>query len=390
VKREIQVTRHTLSVVACASTAILLSSCGGLATRSPSVPAIRTSTTLSTAALSDQAYTQSPRTMQFVNDQDGWLVTGSYTMMATTDGGRTWSKSYSGPAQLGDLDFVGPNDGWVRAYDPNELLRTSDGGLHWTAIAEPPGVMLTRIDFVGPTTGWALTNAGTLLKTADGGARWTKVSAPLATSLCVGASGRLWLGTAAATVDDSVNNGRTWHVSLPWGTVSQVLSEQVRPWVTCSGSGAWALYDLGEAAGSSEYVVFATGDSGSHWTPRLVNNQLGPSGSFPNVSNSVANDGASGGGSAWFLGLCGPCDGLGTAEIVTATGASVSRTTQLPEATIEELDAAFADPAHGWVVSTDSGAPNPSPSGGEPTLKVQATSDGGATWSTIATIPGAP
>jgi hypothetical protein len=386
------VTRLVWCVLACSLTAVLLSSCGGLATRNSAVPARRTSTTLSTAALPYQAYTQSPRTMQFVNDRDGWIVTGigSYTMMATTDGGRTWSKRYSGPAELGDLDFVGPDDGWVRAYDPDELLRTSDGGLHWIAIAEPPGVVLTSIDFLGFTDGWALTNAGTLLRSSDGGVRWSKMSAPLARSLCVTGSGRLWLGTTAADVDDSANNGRTWHVSLPWDTVAQVLSEPAAPWVTCSGSSAWALYDLGEAASSSEYAVMATGDNGSHWAPLLVNNQSGPSGSFPDVSNTVANDGTSGGGSAWFLGLCGPCDGLGTAEIVTATGASVSRTAQLPEATTEELDAAFADPAHGWVVSTDRGAPNPSPPGGDPTLKVQATSDGGATWSTIATVPGAP
>jgi hypothetical protein len=376
-------TRHTLSVLACALAAVPLSACGGSA-------AVRSSTTLSTAALPDQPYTQAPQTMQFVNDQDGWLVTGSYTMMATTDGGRIWSKRYSGPAQLDDLDFVGPDDGWVRAYDPNELLRTSDGGLHWTAIAEPSGVVLTRIDFLGLTTGWALTKAGTLLKTVDGGVRWLKVSAPLARSLCVAASGRLWVGTTAATVDDSANNGRTWHVSLPWDTVARVLSEQVNPWVTCSGLGVWALYDLGEAAGSSEYAVFAAGDNGSRWSPLLVNNQSGPSGSDANVSNTVANDGASGGGSAWFLGLCGPCDGLGTAEIVTATGASVSRTTQLPEATTAELNAAFADPNHGWVVSTERGAPNAPPPGGGPPLSVQATSNGGVNWITIATIPVGP
>jgi photosystem II stability/assembly factor-like uncharacterized protein len=150
------------------------------------------------------------------------------------------------------------------------------------------------------------------------------------------------------------------------------------------------LYDLGEAAGSSDYAVLATGDNGSHWTPLLVNNQSNSSGSLPNVSNTVANDGASGAGSAWFLGLCGPCNGVGTAEIVTAAGASVSHTVPLPEATIEELDAAFADPTHGWIVSTDKGAPNPdAPDQGLP-LNILATTDGGATWRVIATIPAEP
>jgi hypothetical protein len=381
-------TRHRLSVVICAVAAVVLSSCGGPSQNTAGKPSARTSTTLSSLALPEQPYIHNPQLMQFINDRDGWLITnlGGYSLMATTDGGHSWRKSYSGQAELGDLDFVNSRDGWIRAFDPDELLRTSDGGQHWTAMAEPTGVMLTDIDFLGHTTGWALTNAGTLLKTVDGGVHWSVVSAPLASSVCVSASGRLWLGTSSATVDDSADDGRTWQVSLPWHTVAGAVSEMVRPWLTCSGVSVWALYDLGEAAGSSEYAVFATSDDGTSWSPLLGNSQSNSSAPLPNVSNTVAANGASSGGSAWFLGLCGPCDGLGTAEIVTATGAAVTRTSQLPEATTEDLDAAFADPAHGWVVSTEKGVPNPAPDE-RPPLSIQATADGGGTWSTIATIP---
>ena len=158
--------------------------------------------------------------------------------------------------------------------------------------------------------------------------------------------------------------------------------------MTCSDSGVWALYDLGPAAGSSEYAVMATADNGSHWTPLLVNTELGPTDSFPNVSNFVVDEGAMGAGSAWFLGICGARVGSARRRSPPPPALRVSRTTQLPNATtVRAAEAAFADPAHGWIVSTEKGAPNPPAPDEGPPMSIQATSDGGLTWRTISTIP---
>jgi photosystem II stability/assembly factor-like uncharacterized protein len=329
-------------------------------------------------------------TIQFANDDDGWLIEQGQTVLATTDGGLTWIPSYTGPDQLKSLDFVG-NDGWVLAYvsstevtTPVGLLHTTDGGQSWTTLSEPPGAVLENIDFTGSSVGWAITTAGTLLDTNDGGIDWSTVPAPAAGSLCVVPGGPVWLGVTNGDVEDSVNGGVTWQLSLSW---DDVPTEQLRPGdglprsavaplMTCSGASAWALYDWGEAAGSSTYVAYTTVDDGGLWSPLLS------SGSPDNVSATVVDDGTSGNGSAWFLGYCGPC-GDGTAEIVTTSSAAGVQTTPLPEVTEGDLDATFVDPAHGWISGF---ATTPTSDGGATRVGILASTDGGTTWNTIATV----
>jgi photosystem II stability/assembly factor-like uncharacterized protein len=343
----------------------------------------------STTGVSTQRAPQPQQSVQFVNDEDGWLIVG-LGLEATSDGGRTWHSSYAGHDIPKAIDFISPDDGWMVADAPMPqavpigLLRTINGGQSWTTLGEPSGRLLMDVSFLGPSTGWALTTSGTLLATTDGGSHWSHVGSPIAGSLCVVANGRLWLGTVTGVVDDSVNNGTTWIVSLPSAVVSTVFSGGVPPWMTCSGEGAWALYDLGEAAGSASYIVFGTDDDGSHWAPVLANDDDGSVESLPSVSNSVADDGVMGDGSAWFLGYCGACGDSGTAEIVTASASNSVHTVELPAvAGGASLDASFVDATDGWVVGTGA---VPAPSGGYP-LDVLATTDSGTTWHVIATLP---
>jgi hypothetical protein len=365
---------------------------------SPSVP-----TTSPTTELVAQPAPQPGQSMQFVNEVDGWLIGGAHSVLATLDGGHSWHRVYDGPDQPRTVDFVGPSDGWVIADEsesfdgPAVLLRTTDGGRDWTNLAEPTGAVLMTIDFVGADSGWALTMTGSLLATTDGGANWSTVTAPQAASLCVATDGRLWLGTTAGTVDNSTDNGAHWQVSLSWAAVPQVPEpkapdtlggdRRIAPWMSCSEADAWALYDWGEAAGSALYMAVATDDEGEHWTPLLGDYATGPLSTLPRVSNTPDADGAGAGGSGWFLGYCGPC-GTGTVEIATASGTETPRLTPLPELEVYgDLYASFPDPTHGWVTGTDS-AVVPG-SGGYP-LDVVATSDGGTTWHTIASLPAEP
>jgi hypothetical protein len=398
----IGVARRSGWPAACLCAAVVFSSCGspGHHATEPTDSAATVTvpsnpTTLpTTTALSGQPALQPDRSLQFVNDKDGWLIAGEHTILATTDGGDNWQTRYNGPDHPREVDFVGQEDGWVIADESESfsgldvLLRTTDGGQSWTNLGAPLGAVLMTIDFSGPDTGWALTTMGTVLGTTDAGVHWSKLAAPVAASLCTTATGPLWLGTVTGNIEESVNHGTTWKVSLPWAGVPKEsntqLGSSVGPWVMCSGTDAWALYDWGEAAGSSLYVALTTNDGGNSWTPLLGDEVSGSLHALPTVSNSVAAAGASDGGSAWFLGYCGPC-GKGTVEIVTSNGSSAPLTAQLPEVALdEEPDASFADSAHGWVVGTSSAAGTSS--GGYP-LEILATTDGGMTWHTISTIP---
>jgi photosystem II stability/assembly factor-like uncharacterized protein len=403
--------RRAVLVGVCTTTLALLSSCGD-GPPSPSVtrpapsrpaPVPTVPTTTSSTALPEQPGPPPGQSLQFVNNEDGWLIARQHTVLASTDGGYTWHASYAGPDQPRVVDFVGPDDGWVIAdtsdsfAGPAVLLHSTDGGDTWTNLGEPTGQVLAAIEFTGSTTGWALTTAGTLLATGDGGAHWSTVAAPAAASMCV-AAGRLWLGTTAGAVEDSIDSGTSWQVSLSWAAVPRVPAtsgtfgqgRMVAPWLSCSGSDAWALYDWGESAGSALYVGLATTDDGGHWSPFLGDYPSGPLHSLPDMSNTPAADGVSAAGSAWFLGDCGPCQTWGTVKFVAASGTSVPIAVSVPDVSFLNLDASFADEERGWIVGTEGSAVlQPPPPDGDP-LDVLTTTDGGHSWRTIATVASGP
>lgn len=335
--------------------------------------------------------------MQFATPNSGWLIVpGESPVFHTDDGGTSWRETYAGPLRPRWIDAVGPNDAWAIAvgprYEAAGLLRTTDGGVSWTRVVTS-GPTLSAIDFLTSKDGWALSPDGSLLRTEDGGRRWRAVpAAPPAGTLCATTLGQIWIGGADGDVYTSANSGQTWDLSLDYAQVTRLPpfapSVALIPWLTCSASDAWAVYDWGEAAGSSAYVVFETSDSGGQWSPALANELTVASDTLPSASNSLSNAGTSVGGFAWFLGNCGPCRGTGTVEIVTMTGSSPPKTTQLPEVVpSSELDASFLNTKDGWLIgaspSVVAGAPPPK---NGYRLSVFATTDGGARWHMVGTI----
>lgn len=163
-----------------------------------------------------QPTSQDLRGVSFVDDLRGWAVGTNGTILATTNGGATWSSRSSGVTTLlTDVDFVDGQRGWaVGAGDA--VLRTVDGGLTWSASATGVGGNLAAVDFIDAARGWAVGGAGavaTIAATVDGGQTWTPQVAegPLGLidvsftdaqrGFAVG-----FLGTAYSTTD----GGATW------------------------------------------------------------------------------------------------------------------------------------------------------------------------------------
>jgi photosystem II stability/assembly factor-like uncharacterized protein len=79
--------------------------------------------------------------VQFINEQDGWLVQGK-ELWRTNNGGRNWKLLYSGDstwdiaATIQDLDFVDRLTGWILA-SPGGIYKTVDGGITWTRLNDP-------------------------------------------------------------------------------------------------------------------------------------------------------------------------------------------------------------------------------------------------------------
>jgi photosystem II stability/assembly factor-like uncharacterized protein len=141
----------------------------------------------------------------------GQTFAGHVVIFRTADGGRTWQQGAAVPVKATDpthqlvsgLYFIDDQRGWLQTgssigmgsfqYGPSPdpaaqgLYRTVDGGLHWTLESTGPGAAATGcffggdMTFISTTRGWILPNCPPglghsrleLLATSNGGVTWS-------------------------------------------------------------------------------------------------------------------------------------------------------------------------------------------------------------------------
>lgn len=112
----------------------------------------------------------------FPDDSHGWAVGGAYgaTILGTSDGGDSWSVQGSVPGSLQAVDAVDASHAWaVGGGDGrgSRVLATDGGG--WSQQDTPAGGgRLLDVDAVDQDHVWAVGHAGTIITTADGGDTW--------------------------------------------------------------------------------------------------------------------------------------------------------------------------------------------------------------------------
>src|SRR5512146_2431968 len=200
--------------------------------------------------------------IQFADASHGWAA-GNGRILATSDGGHSWTRQYAGPAAPYQVDFTDAAHGW--AVGKNVLLRTADGGGTWTAAAEPafrasgPGTPCQGIDtvhFVSPSVGYAVAggvtgagapvlgslsgpfSGGRLLRTADGGQTWQQLGGTPANpeSACFTSASDGYLGTPGA-IWHTGDGGTTWTKSFTEPPAARAASGAIgdTPNVQCAG-----------------------------------------------------------------------------------------------------------------------------------------------------------
>jgi photosystem II stability/assembly factor-like uncharacterized protein len=129
------------------------------------------------------------RSIQFVDENEGWAAGDDGVVWHTINGGKTWERQPTGTrASLRAVHFLTPYSGWAvgRVELPGGgsagiVLGTSDGGLKWTTLSfnSVPGLNVVKFftDRVGIVAGDGNESMPSgLFTTLDGGRTWKPVA----------------------------------------------------------------------------------------------------------------------------------------------------------------------------------------------------------------------
>ncbi len=109
----------------------------------------------------------------FIDQNIGWVVGDSGTIINTADGGISWTPQVSGTFYgLNSVFFADASNGWAVGYR-NTILHTTNGGTSWTLqnSGMPSFLGFYSVFFNNVSTGW-VTGQNIILYTTDGGANW--------------------------------------------------------------------------------------------------------------------------------------------------------------------------------------------------------------------------
>jgi photosystem II stability/assembly factor-like uncharacterized protein len=167
----------------------------------------------------------------------GWVTGADRTVLHSADGGKTWAAQDAGKTQtLESIFFTSPQHGVAVGWN-GMILRTTDGGKTWTEIkAESAQWSLTQVYFKDANNGWAVGMFGEILRTRDGGATWSQQESPVTNTfgaITFDTKGRGWI----ATDNDlllSEDGGDTWK---PVGFKAWIFPEAL----IRVGDAVWAL-----------------------------------------------------------------------------------------------------------------------------------------------------
>lgn len=237
--------------------------------------------------------------ISFINAENGWIIGRNNVLLHTVNGGQSWSRHSLGRLFIQNMRFVSPTLGYAFALsDPVSspsgtfkywnVVRTRDGGLHWTVLyrrnvrQKARGAAPTlEVNFVSKNDMYVLMDSG-IVSTVDGGRTWKSLAFHYpkftAQSMNFTKNGVGWVaGTSPAPRGDSSNmndrvvvlhtmdGGHAWKeessLSQPQQTTTQLTF--------INRTDGWLLTT---SLATMNDELFQTKDGGFHW--RLVKDGL--------------------------------------------------------------------------------------------------------------------
>jgi photosystem II stability/assembly factor-like uncharacterized protein len=228
---------------------------------------------------------------KLVNSSEGWALSDS-DLSWTADGGSSWTSIMPpklSASAIRSVTFDSAGNGWVAAAGEEaeaarpsvQVYSTSDHGRSWTSSSLSSEAQLTvggiSTSFAGPKSGWALVgeetsaavSAGHLYATSDGGVSWEALpDPPVAGKVSFSSSSDGWLagGTGGGELYSTQDGGRSWtrvEVKSPEGVSGE--ASYGLPRVSADGSGLLPVTFTDED-GNATVGIYATTDAGASWS----------------------------------------------------------------------------------------------------------------------------
>ncbi len=219
-------------------------------------------------------------TISGLTSTEFWATGYNDTILHTTDGGTTFSRSsllqyfdYDSLIYVSKVYFYDSLKGWVtgfgfknKPFALTELINTTDGGYSWTQQYYDSSAPLSRwplIQFINPNLGWLTsTYASELYGTTDGGNSWNMVTPVVSyynnMDMQFVTDNVGWISSdepvGATAVLKTIDSGKTWMPSISFlfsdVTTHHRFSDALNGWVVQTGS---------------QTEIWHTCDGGAHW-----------------------------------------------------------------------------------------------------------------------------
>ena len=227
-----------------------------------------------------------------VDSDRAWVGSGDGRIFATTDGGSTWSEQAypSPPSPFMDGIRMFPDLNGYALGDPSAsgkfvVLKTTDGGTHWTHLGNEPVAIGSEAGWNNSFTwtdklhGWFGTNNSRIWRTTDGGNSWSYGQTLSQSSICVSFGDNLHgvAGFADGNVAFTGNGGSTWGVvgsptnitqlvtavSYAPGTSYAWVTDDRFAYLTLNNGGLWYIQSTWPIDGSITHISMV--DTSTGW-----------------------------------------------------------------------------------------------------------------------------
>lgn len=183
----------------------------------------------------------------FINNQIGFATGynptfGSFVYL-TSNGGNNWTSNILiDTLKFNSIFFVNENTGFICGGSPAVVYKTTDGGNNWNKLILNNGNNeLNKISFADENKGYTVGTNGLFYKTTNGGESWEKLNFYTFRFLGVEAKdNHVWATVSDITADyiiHSVDNGNTWYKQY---TAFEILND-----IKILNNTGWAVGNFG-------------------------------------------------------------------------------------------------------------------------------------------------